>query len=714
MKKKKTIIFRIICLLMLCIFPALALLSGCGDEYAELDDFEESDPETITSSSLYGTKVLYRPDDYNYDEGSGGSDGSGSGTNDYYGKYAWYIMNYLYNVYEVANTTDEKAGVIANNPNFPEENIPYLYDSMRYQVNTEGPVTARKTVAADGTTTTTQLPSDEQYYVVGADTSVAWNWGAPYDMRLNDTNTNAYLTDSEQTIAYYTSSARDEYYDYITGDDNVIYNGYNGSEENIFKDNGYSQTWYSSQYFTTTLMNYYLGTEGSAETEEQEYSDFVKALEYAIYCYAVDLEPAQVTVTFAEDGTPNVQVTGYNATSEQSSVDLALEKAEKNFQILGSFVGLADRQIEKIKEWVLDNIIGEDVVDNADIFSRYENVTEVVTVGEDGSYTYSYEFGSTPGDSSATELGRDYEGTVANIIQNVCSEVSIGNDGGSDVTIDQRFPASEVMEYAGTANNVNSDSCFAVPGQENSADKIRPYEYQSIVFMAKKEMGVDGVGIALKYDYNLDGTKKGVYGTEYLEIIVDVNYYNKQEDELLVLASQKVKVYDGPWDDENVYNVWPNEEDNGKGENWEETRAPAEHCSGIQFHNIEIPTLGKFTTDIGDGALMTDVGKKGYSSSLLISEQPLVLIGTTNARKYYEIVEPGSSELDNEPIPKGYTYLSGRFNSDMFGGVCDYLEVTFKVLKPIPKPDQIPSPNRYKFYAGAYLGGLIDTGGDYD
>ena len=694
---------------MLCIFPALALLSGC-DKFAELDDFQESDPETITSSNLYGTKVLYRPDDYNYDEGSGATDG---GTNDYYGKYAWYIINYLYNVYEVANTIDEKAGVIANNPNFPEENIPYLFDSMRYQVNTEGLVTARKTVTADDPNpTAVPLPSSEQYYVVGADTSVAWNWGAPYDMRLNDTNTNAYLTDSEQTIAYYISSAKDEYYDYISGENNVIYNGYHGSEENIFKDNGYSQAWYSSQYFTTTLMNYYLGTENAYETEEQEYSDFVKALEYAIYCYAVDLEPAQVTVTFADDGTPNVQVTGYNATSEQSSVDLALEKAEKNFQILGSFVGLADRQIEKIEAWVLDNIIGEDVVNNADHFYEYPKVTEVVTVDENGEYSYSYEPGAW---LRSVELGRDYEGTVANIIQNVCSEVSIGNDDGSDVTIDQRFPASEVMEYAGTANNVFSDSNFAVPGQENSADKIRPYEYQSIVFMVKKEMRVNGVGIALKYDFGLDRTEKGVYDEEeYLEIIVDVNYYNKQEDELLVLASKKVKVYAGPWDEENVYNVWPNEEDNGKGENWEETRAPAEHCSGIQFHNIEISTLGKFTTDIGDGALMTDVGKNGYSASLLISEKPLVLVGTTDARKYYEIVEPGSSELDNEQIPKGYTYLSGRFNSDMFSGVCDYLEVTFKVLKPIPKPDQIPNPNRYKFYAGAYLGGLIDTGPDYD
>ena len=687
---------------MLCIFPALALLSGC-DKFAELDDFQESDPETITSSNLYGTKVLYRPDDYNYDEGSGATDG---GTNDYYGKYAWNVMYYLYRIYEIADNTY----INTNNPNFDiENNLPYLYDSMRYQVNTEGTVTSRQIVNPNNITV--NLPSFQEYQIVGADTSVAWNWGAPYDMKwLNvgeDTvNTNAYLTyesGMSLNVLYLTNV--------IIND--TIFAPYDLSGEAVFKDR--VGTYYANNTFTATsesLMNYYLGTENAVETEEQKYSDFVKALEYAIYCYAVDLEPAQVTVTFADDGTPNVQVTGYNATSEQSSVDLALEKAEKNFQILGSFVGLADRQIEKIEAWVLDNIIGEDVVNNADHFYEYPNVTEVVTVDENGEYSYSYEPGAW---LRSVELGRDYEGTVANIIQNVCNEVSIGNDDGSDVTIDQRFPASEVMEYAGTANNVNSDSCFAVPGQENSADKIRPYEYQSIVFMVKEEMPVNGVGIALKYDFGLDRTEKGVYDEEeYLEIIVDVNYYNKQEDELSVLASKKVKVYAGPWDEENVYNVWPNEEDNGKGQNWPETGAPEEHCSGIQFHNIEISTLGKFTTDIGDGALMTDVGKKGYSASLLISEKPLVLVGTTDARKYYEIVEPGSSELDNEQIPKGYTYLSGRFNSDMFSGVCDYLEVTFKVLKPIPKPDQIPNPNRYKFYAGAYLGGLIDTGPDYD
>lgn len=696
MKKKKTVIFRIICLLLLCIFPALALLSGC-DEFAELDDFEESDPETITSSSLYGTKVLYRPDDYNYDEGSGATDG---GTNDYYGQYAWHIINYLYNVYEIAYDDEGfRQNVQTNNPNFLLDNIPYLYDSMRYQVNTEGLVTARKTITADDPNpTAVPLPSSEQYYVVGADTFVAWNWGAPYDMKLSNTgdntiNTNAYLT-YENGMSTNVGSLTNVIMN------NIIYAPYDLSGNYVFT-NGVN-SYYIDIAFTQNLMNYYLGTENAYETEDQEYSDFVKALEYAIYCYAVDLEPAQVTVTFAEDGTPNVQVTGYG------SVDSALERAKENFQILGSFVGLADRQIEKIEAWVLDNIIGRDVVDNSDYFYTYSNVTEVVTVDENGEYSYSYEFDTM---SSRIELGRDYEGTVANIIQNVCSEVSIGNDGGSDVTIDQRFPASEVMEYAGVSNNVYSDKSFAVPGQENSADKIRPYEYQSIVFMVNEEVRVDGVGIALKYDSGLDGTTEGVYGEEYLDIIVDLNYYNNATDTLTVLKSKQIRVYDGPWDQENVYWDWA-DGTGGKGFDAEETGAPENHYSGIYFDGVDIERLGVFKTNIGDGVLKTDVGENGYSSSPLISKIPLVLKGTTNVRKYYEIVEPGSSELDNELIPDGYTYLSGRFNSEMFSGAegCDYLEVTFKVLKR--KSDT--TPNRYKFYAGALWGGLTDNGPDYD
>ncbi len=694
---KKKIWFKVICFIMLAIFPALTLFAGCADKDANIDGNDGLNGEQLTSANLYGTKVLYRPDDYDYDIGSGGSSGDGSRTNDYYGKYAWQIVDYLYRIYEISNTDlikgNDNNGTPANNPDFDLNNIPYLYDSMRYQVNTEALVTQRITINADGTKTIEDLTKNNSiYYVVGADISLAWNWGAPYDLKINNTNTNTYLTDSEQTIAYYKDNTESDYYDYILINNN-IYNGYDIlNNSNSFVDESYSINWYSNQLtFGNYLMLYYLGTSSASETEDEEYSDFVKALEYAIYCYAIDIEPSQVSVTFAQDGTPNFKIGTY------ASVDEALEQAKENFKILGSFVGLSTRQIEKIKQWVLDNIIGQNVVSNNDYFYRYSNATEIVTINSDGTKTYSYDFGNY---NSVNELGRNYEETVNNIIDNVCSEVSIGkNDDGSDVTIDDRFPASEIMEYAGVANNVYGDDSFAVPGEENSSEKIRPYEYQSIAFMVKDPTNVDTLSIAVKYDAGLDGTQEGVYGEEYIEMIIDVNYYNHITDELQVLKSQKIKVYDGPFNSSDLYLT----STGGKDEFITDSTSPKDHFSGVTFDDLGIKNLSSFNVDIGGGILKTDVGKAGYGKDLLITETPLVLTGTSNVRKYYEIVEPGSSELDEEVIADGYTYLSGRFNSDMFGGAegCDYLEVTFKVIKEIGDLG-----SNYRFYAGAYLGGI--------
>ena len=482
---KKKIWFKIICFIMLAILPALTLFAGCADKDANIDGNDGLNGEQLTSANLYGTKVLYRPDDYDYDIGSGGSSGDGSGTNDYYGKYAWTIVNFLYRIYEISDNELIYGSdtYLANNPDFILDNIPYLYDSMRYQVNTEALVTQRITINADGTKTIEDLEENNlTYYVVGADISLAWNWGAPYDLKLDGQKTNAYLTDSEFTVTFYKNTNEEECYDYISIGNN-IYNGY--SLINDFTTN--STTYYTdaNSICLSDFMKYYLGTSNESETEDEEYSDFVKALEYAIYCYAIDLEPSQVSVTFAQDGTPNFKIGTY------ASVDEALEQAKENFKILGSFVGLSTRQIEKIKQWVLDNIIGQKVVSNNDYFYKYDTATEIVTENTDGTITYSYDFGNY---NSVNELNRNYEETVSNIIDNVCSEVSIGkNDDGSDVTIDDRFPASEIMEYAGVANNVYGDESFAVPGEENSSEKIRPYEYQSIKNIINQNISLNNI-----------------------------------------------------------------------------------------------------------------------------------------------------------------------------------------------------------------------------
>ena len=71
MKKKVIRIFAVV--MMICIS---LLFVGCGNTDNSDDDFDWSGSgngsQTEATNNLYGTKVLYRPDNYDYDEGSGG------------------------------------------------------------------------------------------------------------------------------------------------------------------------------------------------------------------------------------------------------------------------------------------------------------------------------------------------------------------------------------------------------------------------------------------------------------------------------------------------------------------------------------------------------------------------------------------------------------------------------------------------------------------
>ena len=116
---------------------------GGGTDFPEVGGFTED---------MLGSKILYRPDNYDYDQGSGSEEGT---TNDYYGQYAYHIMNALFGIYGIADNLNVSQYL----PNFasdwiddlnPIENfIPYLYDSIRYQTDTIGLVTKSQTVTMD-------------------------------------------------------------------------------------------------------------------------------------------------------------------------------------------------------------------------------------------------------------------------------------------------------------------------------------------------------------------------------------------------------------------------------------------------------------------------------------------------------------------------------------------------------------------------------------
>lgn len=707
---------------------------GCMGSTPEDYEDPNTDFEDTKTLDMYGIKVLYRPDSYDFNEGSGGT---ADEENDYYGKYAYNIMAQLYYIYSIPNatTTNNYVGQYApqfypvqvSNPEPGKEYgtkadfLPYLYDSVRYKVDTIGTVNNIEIKSGEFIIRLEPTESDPNnievykngqkldhsnseyitnvskygsslttftdYYIVGANTQAGWNWSFDYDI----TNIESFLIYEETWNKYPSITLNNHIYGLYRNENN--YDNINNYYINL--PISYQQNFLSS----------------GSETDYSLYSQFTKALEYVIYSYALDLEPATITVEHLSSpvtigGTDyyySMNVAGFESEGENSSVEVALNGIKDLFNKCGSFVGLTSLQITKIENWILENVIGAAAYSN-DTITTFSNVKEVIDYNKpssEGAYTRTYEF-DISSDVSSVEFGRRYEEVVHNIIDGVCTLVSIGNngEGGGNVNIDERFLASEIKEYAGNTFVIGDDANFPKYEEGQSDVAILPLEYQSVVLMLNKLQFIENMYIALKYDADLSGTEEGKFGSEYIEIQVDLNYYNHANDVYCTLASKVAKVYDGPYDIEYM----PFDGDSGAGDGI----APYDHVSGVEFSSIgkmwednplgDILPVNAFNPEIGNKVLMTeDMEATNYDGTVLVSRSPLVLLGTTDVRKWYSIVEP----TENDPlVDADHTYISGRLNHEMFKGSdgCDYLEITYKVLK---KPGD--ANKNYKFYTGIAL-----------
>ncbi len=678
---------RIVAIILLCCVSLLCV--GCvfdntaqapGDDMGNYDPDnpeipDEYDPENAVIS-MYGSKVLYRPNSYDYDAGSGGN----GEKNNYYGNYAFSVLEALYNFYGItSNAAYINQVMTKNDVNYDVtqmiNNLPYFYDSIRYQVNAIGTVTHEK--VGEGETEEIENSKD-QYFFVAADHSSHWKWSFDYD--VNEAVT-PFISVEEEAVIY---------------SGNYIYNILYGNEENFKIE--YPQA-YDVGKFKDNYQKIYLGT--SDKADEENYSDFVKTMEYVVYSYALNLEPQAVNVTINRgDNQIFDPATGehnlYRITiGSYDNVDAALEDITDLFHKIGSHVGLMKDQIRKIANWIKVNVIGLDTNIKNDTLSTYDSATAVYDA--EGNLI-DIEFAEIP--STETNVNRNYDEAVDKIVNYVCQFATIGSDSDGDVTIDDRFLASEVKEYAGDTFFIGGDENFPKPPEniENLSPKsMLPLEYQSVVIMLDKPVAMSDMAVALKYDADLSGTTQGVYDmSKYLDIIVELNYYSHRANRLITIDSQRTRVYDGPYE----FGVGP--------DTYPEYNLPDDHGTvwftidgnNPDYKDLLIDTdviegvlpIGAFNTDIGGGILKTDVGHNGYKKPL-VSKNPLILVGTTDVRKYYSIIEPDDGEIGDPEL----TYTTGRLNPDKFSGSdgCDYLEITYKVLKK--KGDR---NTNYSFYTG--------------
>ncbi len=659
MKKKFSKVFAT---LMVCLIAFLFV--GCDDSP---DNFDINNMSGVLD--LYGAKVLYRPDEYDFNLGSGGTAGE---KNDYYGKYAWNILNTLYSLYgipsyfvdypsyfgknappPVAGERDDYHYYDTDSKTWKYTFTPYLYDSIRYQVNVMGNVTASK---QQGSAATTEVTNK---IILAADTSKTWNWSFKYN--------------SENILSYLPKSAEPQIVTINSIPYYVYHSNFQSAEGNI-------EIHYSNSGLQTNYRSAFLGATEAIAYED--YSPFVKAMEYVVYSYALDLEPKEITVAQTPSTIDGVTYPYTVSVLSYSDINEALSDIQNLFKRIGTFVGLTQRQIGKITNYVKRNVIGGNL-QNKGTFTTYENITQITDA--EGKVIG---FETSPAGSATHDI-RQYDRIVDAVVENVCKLVSIGNDGSGDVTVDKRFLASSISEYAGECFIQGVDSFFQNP-ESNPENKpyIYPLEYQSVVLMLSKPTILSELWVALKYDADLDGTEENVYDKDkYLDIIVELNYYNHDYDKFFTLASQKSRVYDGPYDPEAGSRLGLSDDHGLVRLEIDEEALGSLKAEGKYNNGVRI---GAFNPDIGGGILKTDVGQNDYKSPAL-SQNPLVLVGNTDVKKYYQIIEAKDEELGSSD----FTYTTGRLNEKMFAGSdgCDYLEITYKVLKRVGD-----TSTNYKFY----------------
>ena len=637
--KKKSLFFRIFACMLICCFSFLFVACGGGGlgsredlqdqfENGEMTDeeFEEAMKGTL-SAPLYGTKVLYRPEHYDFDQG-GGSYAS------YYAKYAYTILANLINVYGVSSDTDQYLEI---------KN--YMYDTIRYKAYAIAEVTTE--IDQEENSSTLDTPR----FVVFVNADADWNM----TMQYIDENISlkAYpYTLNERVVDINDTTPSTISFDYIDEEtySPAVYYDTNGEK--------YQQSILAPTYdgeFTTDPEN----ENFNSLINSGNYSDVVKAVEYALYCFALDLTPQTVTFTEGSSATQpiNVSIGGQSAQSQ-------LDYIKEVFNNMGSTVGVSSRMQTKLIDWILDTIIGEDARAN-DTVVYYDNATK----NKDGSYTLG-----TP--SKTVTNARDYENTVEEIISTVCEQVQIGNVNDEDVNVDDRFLASEVRDFWGDLFSID------VNNEEDPFVNIPAMEYQSAVLMFNDDLEdidyinddytttkvkghkVENLWLVFQYDAGNDGLNN-VDPNASITIRVHLNAYINGVYMQDVAESQMITVPDGPMDYGNTGMVMFLKIGDTK--------------NGLIFNS--------FNTEVGNGVLKA---MDKYDGSTLISD-PLILVGTTELKDYYKLIEP------EEPLEDGTTYTYGILDHTKLTGAdqTDYLEIAYEVIKVAGDTE-----TNYKFQTG--------------
>lgn len=562
------------------------------------DDDEDQDPDNMTEDekdeatdgvSVDYVKVLRRPLSYDYENNVPDVDENGSKR--YYLHFSKNILTYLFGVYGNFNTqfissfenifdefyqktqNEKMAELSGRFQGEHQDEFLYWYDAIRYRI----------------TNVEDWYSDDDEPVFIGynieADFNKGWNWSLSYNTDyykpLLIRYGGAYPNAQKQLVAQY-SLSDDFQFGY-----NTFKREYSDSaESSIFDSNQFSQAFINEDYQIT--------------------------LEYAIYSLVLGIQPHNVTVSYnSSTGTPSVSVEGYSAKDGKTSAQVALEEIKSTFNRLGSYVGLTTKNKTAIVNYILDNVIGEEIVGK----DRSGSYTVAMS---DGNFTVNYHY------KDVVTAIVDYCGSLTTI--GVASE---GEAGGDSTNISDAYIASEIVDYPLLTFFSNNGYGDAFTGQ-------KPYEYQSAVIIPSRETTITDLWLDFKYDAGNDGDE--IYDPDkYLDITVSVRW-NKGDGSPVQVTSQTIRVFDGPADVGETSTL-----------EFEFNPNKGEYLFG------EPLVIGKFNTP---DALKT-------TADMLLpgtTERGIVVTGLTDARRYYKVLESatygGYGVLDESKFDCSYLEIA--------------------------------------------------------
>lgn len=230
-------------------------------------------------------------------------------------------------------------------------------------------------------------------------------------------------------------------------------------------------------------------------------------LEYNIYELVLGRTPTAPVIEISDTATTvleSVKVTlnGQTVDGTTNTRDSIITPIQEEFSLYGTYVGFSERDRENLTNYILETVIGDQIVNNLKYNKNNEYQTKVAEIIENANPTSNQDV------EEGQEPPRDFF---------------------------DPYPASKIKDFNGTAFYINGGVDENGNSANNAFDHIQSAEYQSFVIMPEQE------------DLSLCALWLAFESEQPIDAVIRVRYYNGA-GRLFETAKQQISMSGDPFD----------------------------------------------------------------------------------------------------------------------------------------------------------------------